>query len=330
MVSLGAPDEPTTTAPAASAAAASAAPALEAPLVRSGRPRGPRPSRGYRVFQVLNTLVLTGVVVVTLYPFVNIVARSFSQTSYIRNGQVNLWPRGFNVTTYQRVMSDPMFWTNYRNTVLYTLSATAISMVLTTCYAYVLSKRHLKGRKALIGIAVFTMFFNGGLIPNYVLVSTLGLRNTIWAIVLPNAISVFNLLVMKAFFENLPVELEEAAAVDGLGTYGILLRIVLPLSKAVIATMILFYSVSYWNSWFSAFLYMDQQNLFPVTVYLRNLIAGATGGNVSEATASDIGLQVAANIQAVTIVLTVAPIMCIYPFIQRYFVSGVMLGAGKG
>jgi len=222
-----------------------------------------------------------------------------------------------------------MFWTNYRNTVLYTVVATLISMVLTTCYAYVLSKKHLKGRGVLVGIAVFTMFFNGGLIPNYVLVSGLGLRNTIWAIVLPNAISVFNLLVMKAFFESLPAELEEAAAVDGLNTYGILLRIVLPLSKAVIATMVLFYAVSFWNSWFSAFLYLDRLDLFPVTVYLRNLIAGATAGTDVTA-ASDTALQIDANIQSVTIVLTVLPIMLVYPFIQRYFVSGVMLGAVKG
>jgi putative aldouronate transport system permease protein len=302
---------------------------LREPTAPARRRRGIAPSRGYRVFQVVNGAILTGVVVVTLYPFANILARSFSQTEFIRSGRVNLWPRGFNLTTYGRVMSDSMFWTNYRNTVVYTVVATAISMVLTTCYAYVLSKKHLKGRPLLVGIAVFTLFFNGGLIPNYVLVSGLGLRNTIWAIALPNAINVFNLLVMKAFFESLPAELEEAAAVDGLGTYGILLRIVLPLSKAVIATMILFYAVMFWNSWFSAFLYMDRLELFPITVYLRNLIAGATSGT-DQTAASDFGLQIAANIQAVTIVLTMLPIMLVYPFIQRYFVSGVLLGAVKG
>lgn len=297
--------------------------------VRSARPRGPRPTRGYRLFQAANAVVLTGVVVLTLFPFINILARSFSEDSRIRTGQVNLLPRGFNLTTYHVVLSDPVFWNNYRNTVMYTVVATAISMVLTTCYAYVLSKKHLKGRGLLVGIAVFTMFFNGGLIPNYVLVSGLGLRNTLWAIVLPNAISVFNLLVMKAFFEGLPTELEEAAAVDGLGTYAILLRIVLPLSKAVIATMILFYAVMFWNSWFAAFLYLDHSDLFPVTVYLRNLIAGATGGS-NESTPTETALQISANIQAVTIVLTALPIMVVYPFIQRYFVSGVMLGAVKG
>jgi putative aldouronate transport system permease protein len=173
------------------------------------------------------------------------------------------------------------------------------------------------------------MFFTGGLIPNYVLVTSLGLKNSVWAIALPNAVSVFNLLVMKAFFESLPDELEEAAQIDGLSTYGILLRIVLPLSKAVVATMVLFYSVSFWNSWFAAFLYMDQADLMPVTVYLRNLIIGATTGANAGAGTEQLS-QTGANIQAVTIVLTSLPILCVYPFVQRYFVSGVMLGAVKG
>ncbi|MGQ5261137.1 carbohydrate ABC transporter permease [Micromonospora sp. ZYX-F-536] len=290
--------------------------------------RGPVDSRGYRIFRVVNTVVLIGVVIVTLYPFLNIVARSLSEEAYIIAGKVSLVPRGFDLTSYKLVMSDSMFWTNYRNTIVYTLVATLISIVLTTCYAYVLSKPHLKGRGVLVGIALFTMFFSGGLIPNYVLVTSLGMKNTIWAVVIPNAISVFNLLVMKAFFESLPTELEEAAAVDGLNTYGILLRIVLPLSKAIIATMVLFYAVSFWNSWFTAFLYFDRQDLLPVTVYLRNLIAGATSAESAAADADKV--QAAATLQAVTVVLTTLPILAVYPFVQRYFVSGVMLGAVKG
>jgi len=288
-----------------------------------------QPTRGYRVFQGVNGVILTGVVVLTLYPFLNIVARSFSGEREIRSGEVTLWPKGFDLTTYRIVFKDSVFWRSYGNTVLYTVTATAVAMILTTCYAYVLSKKNLKGRGFLVGVAVFTMFFSGGLIPNYVLVTSLGLKNSVWAIALPNAISVFNLLVMKAFFESLPGELEEAAEIDGLSTYGILLRIVLPLSKAVVATMILFYSVSFWNSWFQAFLYMDRTDLMPVTVYLRNIIAGATGANNAGATTEQ-GTQVAASIQAVTIVLTSLPILCVYPFVQRYFVSGVMLGAVKG
>lgn len=295
----------------------------------TARPRHVRISKSYRVFQVFNTIILLIVVAVVVYPFLNVLARSFSGEDYIRAGQVNLWPQGFNVTTYKHVMSDRLFWINYRNTVVYTIVSTAIAMVLTTCYAYVLSKKHLPGRAILVWIAVFTMFFNGGIIPNYVLVSTLGLRNSIWAIALPNAISVFNLLVMKAFFENLPTELEEAAEVDGMNTYQTLWYVVLPLSKAVLATMVLFYAVSFWNSWFQAFLYMDRQNLFPVSVYLRNLIAGASQVT-NQGMSSESVRQISGNIKAVTVVLTVLPIMCVYPFIQRYFVSGVMLGAVKG
>nr|WP_308800925.1 carbohydrate ABC transporter permease [Streptomyces polyasparticus] len=302
---------------------------MRAPVSRGPRKSVTEPTRGYRVFQGVNGVILTLVVIVTLYPFVNIIARSFSGERQIRAGEVTLWPKGFNLTTYKIVFEDDAFWRSYGNTVLYTVVSTVIAMTLTTIYAYVLSKRELRGRGLLIGIAVFTMFFSGGLIPNYVLITSLGLKNSVWAIALPNAISVFNLLVMKAFFENMPKDLEEAAQIDGLSTYGILWRIVLPLSKAVIATMVLFYSVSFWNSWFSAFLYMDRTELMPVTVYLRNLIAGATTGSNSGAGLDQLS-QAAANIQSVTIVLTALPILAVYPFVQRYFVSGVMLGAVKG
>jgi putative aldouronate transport system permease protein len=282
---------------------------------------------GYRVFKVVNTIALVIVALLTLYPFLNLVARAFSSEAAIRSGQVVVWPVGFNTTTLESVVSQRLFWVNYGNTVVYTVVATAIAMALTTTFAYALSKRHLKGRTVLIGLAVFTMFFSGGLIPNYILISELGFKNTIWAIVVPQAISVFNLLIMKSFFENFPTELEEAAAIDGLSTYGVFFRIVLPLSKAVIATMVLFYAVYFWNSWFPAFLYMDDPELYPVTVFLRNIIAGATGTGEG---LSDIAVQVGANVKAVTMLLTVLPIVCLYPFIQKYFVSGVMLGSVKG
>ena len=297
-------------------------------ILRPAPHGGIRDSRSYTVFRVVNATLIVVLCFITLYPFLNVIAQAFSSEAYINSGQVNLIPRGFNVTTFGYVMSDPLFWRNYGNTVLYTVVATVIAMILTTTFAYALSKRNLKGRSFFIGVAVFTMFFNGGLIPNYILINTLGFKNTIWAIVLPGAISVFNLLVMKSFFENFPEELEEAAAIDGLTTYGVLLRIVLPLSKAVIATMVLFYAVSFWNSWFPAFLYMDQAELYPVTVYLRNLLAAATGTESLGAAAGETA-QVASNVKAVTMLLTVLPIVCLYPFIQKYFVSGVMLGSVK-
>ncbi|MGN7938308.1 carbohydrate ABC transporter permease [Virgibacillus sp. 6R] len=288
-----------------------------------------RESVQYKVFKVFNTIILLLIVFCTLYPFVNVVAQSFSSEAYINAGKVNLIPKGFNIDTYKTVASDSMFWVNYKNTVVYTVVGTTISMFLTTIFAYALSKRRLVGRRFLTLFAVFTMFFNGGLIPNYVLINGLGFGNTMWAIVIPGAISIYNMLIMKSFFENMPEELEEAASIDGLNTYGILLKIILPLSKAVIATMVLFYAVGHWNSWFPAFLYLDQKELFPVTIYLRNLIAGVSGGTSAGATSADNLTQISANIKSVTMVLTILPILTIYPFVQKYFVSGVMLGSVK-
>ncbi|WP_460707643.1 carbohydrate ABC transporter permease [Myceligenerans halotolerans] len=298
---------------------------------RAGVPVGPRDSRGYRWFTRFNTGVLVLVCLAMIYPFVTLVAQSFSSPGAIKAGLVNAVPVGFNFDTYRAVMQDERFWTSYGNTVLYTVVGTTIAMLLTTTFAYVIAKRHLRGRNILIGVAVFTMFFNGGIIPNYVLISSLGMKNTMWAVVLPPALSVFNLLVMKAFFENLPRELEEAAQIDGLGWFGIYVRIVLPLSKAVIATMVLFYSVQYWNDWFTAFLYLDKNDLFPMSLYLRNLIAGASTTTAESAAAiGSTTAAISANIQAVTMVLAILPILCVYPFVQRYFVSGVMLGSVKG
>ncbi|MFI2293342.1 carbohydrate ABC transporter permease [Isoptericola sp. NPDC019571] len=306
--------------------------ATSSPSVRSaGTPVGARDTRGYRAFTVFNTVALVVVSLFMLYPFVTVFAQSFSSPGAIKAGMVSFWPVGFNLDTYRAMAQDGLFWSSYRNTLVYTLVGTTIAMVLTTTFAFVISKRHLRGRGVLIGVAVFTMFFNGGLVPNYVLISSLGLKNTMWAVVLPGAVSVFNLLVMKSFFENLPQELEEAAQIDGLGWFGIFGRIVLPLSKAVLATMVLFYSVAYWNDWFSAFLYLDKNELFPVTLFMRNLIAGASSSASEGAAAVGATTQaVSANIQAVTMILTIIPIVCVYPFVQRFFVSGVMLGSVKG
>lgn len=307
--------------------------AVVAPLSgrRSARPVGPRDSTSYRVFTAFNTAFLIVVCLATLYPFITVLAQSFSSSGAIKAGLVNVVPVGFNVDTYLAVGQNEMFWVNYRNTVVYTVVGTAIAMALTTTYAFVISKHHLRGRNILIGVAVFTMFFNGGIIPNYVLISSLGLKNSMWAVILPGAMSVFNLLVMKSFFEGLPRELEEAAQIDGLGWFGIFARIVLPLSKPVIATMTLFYAVAYWNDWFAAFLYLDEREKFPVTLFLRNLIAGASTTATEGAAATGVASEaISANIQAVTMILTLLPILLVYPFVQRYFVSGVMLGSVKG
>ena len=287
-------------------------------------------SMQYKIFKVFNVIILSLIVFVTLFPFLNIVAQSFSSEANITAGNVTLIPKGFNVETYKVIMSDSIFWINYKNTVVYTVVGTAISLILSTMMAYPLAKKRLKGRNFLLMFVVFTMFFNGGLIPNYVLVTGLGFGNSIWAIVIPTAISVFNLLIMKTFFENIPDELEEAAVMDGSNTYGILFKIVLPLSKPILATMLLFYAVTHWNSWFPAFLYFSEKELFPVSIYLRNLIKGAESSLSSGATSADNLTQISANIKSVTMVLTVLPIICVYPYIQKYFVSGVMLGSVKG
>ena len=307
--------------------------APDAPRQKPTAARAPKikDTRSYKVFTVVNTVLLLLMCAVMLYPFIMLLAQSFSSAGAINAGKVNLFPVDFNLDTYRVVANNGNFWRSYGNTVIYTVIGTTIAMVLTTTYAFVLSKKHIRGRSVLIGIAVFTMFFNGGIVPNYVLISALGMKNTMWAVILPPALSVFNLLVMKAFFENLPSELEEAAHIDGLTWFGIFFRIVLPLSKAVIATMVLFYSVQYWNDWFAAFLYLDRTDLFPVTLFLRNLIAGAStaaseGAAASGSSVSDLN----ANIQSVTMILILIPILCVYPFVQRYFVSGIMLGSVKG
>lgn len=283
-----------------------------------------------KIFNAFNILILILVVVVTLYPFLNILAESFSSDKYIYAGQVNLIPKGFTLKTYQIVMQQKDFWTGYQNTVIYTVLSTIISLFMTTLLAYPLSKKQLKGRSFFIAFTVFTMFFNGGIIPNYLLVKVLDMRNTMWAVIIPGAISTYNLIIMKSFFESLPVELEEAASVDGMNTYQILLKIILPLSKPIMATMALFYAVAAWNNWFGPFLYFDDKKLFPVTLFLRNMVVGVQQSVGAANSSADDMAQIAATVKSATIILTVLPILCVYPFVQKYFVTGVMLGSVKG
>lgn len=284
---------------------------------------------GYRVFRVVNIIIMILMMAVIIVPLMNILALAFSDTASIRIGKVGIWPVGPNLVTFKVVMSDPLFWREYLNTIIYTVCYTVIAMFLTSTFAYAISRKNLRGKTFFTWVALFTMFFSGGMIPNYILIKTLGMQNTIWAMILPGTISVFNLLVMKTSFENFPPELEEAAYVDGMSTYGVFFRIVVPLSKAIIATMVLFYAVGMWNSWWSSFLYLSKKTLYPVTMYLRDLIAAAGNTGGAGSGNSDMQSQINANVKAVAMVLTVLPIICIYPFIQKYFVSGVMLGAVK-
>lgn len=287
-------------------------------------------SASYRTFQVFNTIIMTLVVVVTLYPFVYLISQSLSSEGAIYAGKVTLWPVDFTTQTYHLLLQKPEFYRYYGNTILYAVVGTIISVSATAILAYPLSKSKLRLNKFFIPFVLFTMYFNGGLIPNYILVSQFAhMRNTIWALVIPGAISAFNVILVKTFFAGLPNEVEEAATVDGLGTYGIFTRIILPLSKPILATMILFSMVALWNDWFSASLYLTAKEKWPVSLYLRQIIDSFTGVN-EFSSADSAATQIAATIKSTAMILTSLPIICIYPFIQKYFVQGMLIGAVKG
>lgn len=285
-------------------------------------------SVSYRIFTVFNTLLMIIIVCATLYPFLYLVAQSFSSEAAIYGGKVKIIPVEFTIETYKNVISKGDFTNFYGNTVIYAVVGTLVSLFGTSILAYPLSKSHLRLNKIVTPFIVFTMYFSGGLIPNFVLINSLHLRDTIWAVIIPGAISTYYVLLMRSFFAGLPSEIEEAAAVDGLGQYGIFFRIVLPLSKPIIATMLLFYAVAMWSNWFTPFIYLDTKSKWPVALYLRQIVNGAMGTHeVSDDPESS---QVAASVKACSMVLMSAPIICIYPFVQRYFVQGMMLGSVKG
>ena len=285
-------------------------------------------SRGYQVFRVVNTIVMILVVFVTLYPFVWLVAQSFSSDAAVAAGQVTFLPVDFTTATYKYLLRDNRFFRYYGNTIIYSVVGTFISVVGTALLAYPLSKPELRLNKFFTPFVVFTMYFAGGLIPNYILVTQwLHLGDTVWAIVLPGAISTFNLLLMKSFFAGLPGELEEAAAMDGMGVYGIFVKIIIPLSKPIIATMCLFYLVGMWNEWFGLFLYLNQDSMKPISLWVRQLVEGANSVDTSSSAEAS---SVQATLKSATMVLTSAPIICVYPFVQRYFVQGMTMGAVKG
>jgi putative aldouronate transport system permease protein len=285
----------------------------------------------YRLFQVFNAIIMTFVCLVTLYPFVYLIAQSFSSEASIYAGKVFLYPVGFTLETYKIILSKPEFFQYYGNTIVYAVVGTVISVTATAVLSYPLSKERLRLNKFFIPFVLFTMYFGGGLIPNYIMIAkSLGMRDSIWAIVIPGAISAFNVILVKTFFSSLPGEIEEAAKVDGLGVYGIFTRITIPLSKPILATMVLFSMVGLWNNWFGPSLYLQSKAKWPVALYLRQLI-DSLGGTAAEAGASsETDRQIAATIKSAAMVLTSLPIICIYPFVQKYFVQGMMIGSVKG
>lgn len=286
-----------------------------------------KPTKGYRAFQVINTIIMILVIFITLYPFVYLVAQSFSSDAAASAGKVTFYPIGFNVNTYKYILRDNQFFRYYGNTIFYTVVGTFISVACTALIAYPLSKPRLRLNKVITPLVVFTMYFAGGMIPNYIVITQwLGLQDSMWSIILPNAISTFNLLVMKSFFAGLPEELEEAAAIDGMNTYQIFLKIIIPLSKPIIATMCLFYMVTMWNEWFTPMLYLDSKDKWPVALYVRQLVEGANNTEIGSSDAS----SVQATLKSATMVLTSIPIIYVYPFVQKYFVQGMTIGAVKG
>lgn len=287
-----------------------------------------KPSKSYRVFQVFNTIFMIFVLFITLYPFVYLIAQSFSSDAAVSAGKVTFFPIDFTLDTYKYILRDNSFFRFYGNTIVYAAISTIISVISTAVLAYPLSKTRLRLNKFFTPFVVFTMYFTGGIIPNYILITQwLGLRDSMLAIVIPGAISTFNLLVMKSFFAGLPEELEEAAAIDGMGVYGIFLKIILPLSKPILATMALFYLVGMWNEWFGPLMYLDTREKWPIALWVRQLVEGANNTEIgSSAEAS----SVQATVKSATMVLTSAPIICVYPFVQKYFVQGMTIGAVKG
>ncbi len=283
---------------------------------------------GVKVFKVLNTILMILVLFVTLYPFLYLVAQSFSSDAAVSAGKVSILPIDFNIDTYKYILRDNQFFRYYWNTIFYSVCGTFISVVATALLAYPLSKPRLRLNKVITPFVVFTMYFAGGTIPNYIVITQLlGLKDSMWAIILPGTISTFNLLVMKSFFASLPEELEEAAAIDGMDTYQIFLKIIIPLSKPIIATMCLFYLVGMWNEWFAPMLYLDTKDKWPIALYVRQLVEGANNTEIgSSAEAS----SVQATIKSATMVLTSIPIILVYPFVQKYFVKGMTIGAIKG
>lgn len=281
------------------------------------------PSR--RVFQVCNVIILLMISFAMLYPVVYVTAASFSEETSILRGDVFLLPVKPHVKAYQKVFQYPLLWQSYGNTLLYTFVGTAINLLLTVFGAWALSQRKMVGRRFFTLMCTFTMFFSGGMIPTFLVIKELKLLNTIWAIVLPGAVSTYNMILMRTFFLQIPQSLVEAAELDGCRDFGVLFRIVLPLSLASLMTIGMFYAVAHWNSYFMAVLYLSKPELYPLQIILRQVVLM----NEIVENASSTEMNMAEGIKYATIVVAMLPMLCIYPFVQRYFVKGVMVGSVK-
>jgi len=278
----------------------------------------------------VNIVVLFILGLTTLLPFLHVLAKSLSSQLAISLGQVTFLPVDLQIGTFQYVLEQDQFTGSFRNSVIITIAGTALALIMTVMIAYPLSKPKLKGRKFFMLVFVFVMLFSGGMVPNYLLYKTFGLVNTLWALIVPGMLSVFNILLVKTFFEELPESVEESARIDGANNFTILFRIVLPMALPVLAAVGLFFAVAYWNNYFSAVLYITKPDLKPLQMYLYELISQSSPEMGMEIDADRMMNVDPESIRAATIMLSTLPILCLYPFLQKYFVKGITIGSVKG
>lgn len=293
---------------------------------------GIRVSPADRIFDILNYVFLTLCLLIVAYPLYFIVIASVSDPTAVYAGKVILWPARFTLEGYQRILDYESFFAGYRNTVIYTVVGTAVNVLITIPGAYALSRKDLVGRNLFMMGVTFTMIFSGGLIPTYLLVISLNLYNTMWALILPVAVSAWNLIVARTFFQQtIPDELLEAATLDGAGNTQFFLRVVLPLSKSIIAVMVLFYAVNHWNSYFNALIYLKSAEKYPLQLVLRNILfENSLGDMVEDASTLALQQRLGDLIKYGIIIASSLPLLILYPFLQRFFIQGVMIGAVKG
>lgn len=288
---------------------------------------------GDKFFYISITIILTAFFIAVLYPCIYVISASFSSGVAVQSGKIILWPVDFSLRGYDMVFKSKNIWKGFVNSLFYTVVGTTINIVVTMIGAYVLARRDLPGRSGIMLYFVFTMFFSGGMIPSYLLIKNLGLINTRWVLLLPGALGVYNMIMARSFIQsNIPNELLEASQMDGCSDIKYLYKVVLPLSKAVIAVLVLFYGVGHWNQYFNAMIYLHDRDLYPLTIFLKDILMAS---QIDPSTISDPEMQnkiaeMAAVMKYALIVVSMVPVMLIYPFIQKYFVKGVMIGSLKG
>lgn len=289
-------------------------------------------SKSRKVFNVCNICFMIFLVIITAYPIYYVIVASFSDSNELmRQTGVLIAPLKINVSAYKAVFHNPNIFRGYKNTLIILVLGVGINMIVTSLTAYALSKKNLMFGNAITMFIIFTMFFNGGLVPTYLLVNSLGITNTYWAVVLPSAMSAYNFIIMRTGFRAVPDSLEEAARIDGVGHFMILIRIFIPLSKATMAVILLYYTVGHWNSWFPAMIYMQKaRELQPLQLVLRSILISNDTTNMTGGGVSIDQEAIGESIKYAVIVVSTLPILVIYPFLQKYFVQGVMIGAVKG